>query len=290
VPFQSEPAFTEAGLADVILPDVTIYESTTQTTGLVTEELFVFSEFNPDGTVRIFEQFYITNQSDQVVLVTTDGTSIPILPMPAGLVDLSFQPTQDSAALLPTDSGFAMPPGESPYGIIAFYTLPYDKKLDLNLPFALPVASISVVVPEGIEVTSALLIDEGVREMQPGVKFQVYSGGTLNAGETLEMTFSGKVKSASATSFDADNQPLLIGIGAFGFALILAGVWLYLRDRKSQEIDFEQEEDEQNGFDTSEEVMDAIIALDDLHRAGKIPDEAYQARRAELKDILKDLT
>jgi hypothetical protein len=33
--------------------------------------------------------------------------------------------------------------------------------------------------------------------------------------------------------------------------------------------------------------MDAIIALDDLHRAGKIPDEAYQQRRGELKEALK---
>jgi len=36
-------------------------------------------------------------------------------------------------------------------------------------------------------------------------------------------------------------------------------------------------------------VMDAIIALDDLHRAKKIPDEAYQARRAELKEQLKEI-
>jgi hypothetical protein len=35
--------------------------------------------------------------------------------------------------------------------------------------------------------------------------------------------------------------------------------------------------------------MDAILALDDLHRAGKINEEAYQGRRAELKEILKKM-
>jgi hypothetical protein len=35
--------------------------------------------------------------------------------------------------------------------------------------------------------------------------------------------------------------------------------------------------------------MDAIIALDDLHRAKKIPEEAYQVRREELKKRLKEL-
>ena len=44
---------------------------------------------------------------------------------------------------------------------------------------------------------------------------------------------------------------------------------------------------EDDEFETSEDVMDAIIALDDLHRAKKISDEAYQKRRAELKEILK---
>ena len=41
---------------------------------------------------------------------------------------------------------------------------------------------------------------------------------------------------------------------------------------------------------TAEEVMDAIIALDDLHRAKKIPDEAYRLRRDELKARLKELS
>jgi hypothetical protein len=36
--------------------------------------------------------------------------------------------------------------------------------------------------------------------------------------------------------------------------------------------------------------MDAIIALDDLHRAKKIPDEAYHLRREELKERLKELS
>ena len=40
-------------------------------------------------------------------------------------------------------------------------------------------------------------------------------------------------------------------------------------------------------FDDPESLMDAIIAVDDLHRAGKLSDEAYQKRRDELKSVLK---
>jgi len=42
-------------------------------------------------------------------------------------------------------------------------------------------------------------------------------------------------------------------------------------------------------LDDADSIMDAIIALDDLHRAGKIADEAYETRRAELKARLKEL-
>ncbi len=48
-------------------------------------------------------------------------------------------------------------------------------------------------------------------------------------------------------------------------------------------------DEEDHEFESSEDVMDAIVALDDLHRAGKISDEAYQKRRAELKEILKGM-
>jgi hypothetical protein len=52
----------------------------------------------------------------------------------------------------------------------------------------------------------------------------------------------------------------------------------------TEEEDVDNVDDE---FESSEDVMDAIIALDDLHRSRKISDEAYQKRRAELKEILK---
>ncbi|GAB4504501.1 MAG: hypothetical protein Fur0043_14950 [Anaerolineales bacterium] len=289
VTYQSDLVFGKAGESEIALPDVKVYESTAETSALAIDELFVFTEFNADGTVRVFEQFYLTNQGNQTVTVETDGTSIPFLPMPEGGNGLAFQISQDSAPLLDFEKGFALPPSSERYGIIAFYAFPYEKKLNLTLPFALPVTSAKVVVPEGIQAQSAQLTDEGVREMQPGARFQIYSANGLQNGETLEMTLTGKVKSAATASGLFQNQSLLIGIGAFGIVLILAGVWLYMRDRNATEDEW-VDEDESEVFESAEEVMDAIIALDDLHRAGKIPDETYQERRAALKEQLKELS
>jgi hypothetical protein len=36
-------------------------------------------------------------------------------------------------------------------------------------------------------------------------------------------------------------------------------------------------------------VMDAIIALDDLHQAKRLSNQAYQKRRNELKEILREM-
>ena len=58
------------------------------------------------------------------------------------------------------------------------------------------------------------------------------------------------------------------------------------RTRPGEEDDLEDEDDV---FESPEDVMDAIIALDDLHRAKKISDEAYHERRAELKEVLKEM-
>jgi hypothetical protein len=38
-----------------------------------------------------------------------------------------------------------------------------------------------------------------------------------------------------------------------------------------------------------DDLMDAIITLDDLYKAGEIPEDAYLKRRAELKERLRRL-
>ena len=41
--------------------------------------------------------------------------------------------------------------------------------------------------------------------------------------------------------------------------------------------------------DDPDTLMDAIIALDDLYKAGELPEAAYQQRRAELKEKLNQV-
>lgn len=288
ITFQSDLAITEPGMSELTIPETTVYDSTTDSGGLVVEQLHISFDMAVEGGVKVFELFTISNMTNKAYVFSTDGTSLPFMPLPAGASNVGLELSQNSAPLLSTDKGdFAIPPSEKLYSIIAFFDMPYDKSLELSQPMALPVTSALVIVPEGIKVKSDQLTDEGLQQTQQGLNVQTYLASSLSSGSSLEMTLSGNVKSATAVD---NRQTLLIGAGAFGIVLILAGVWMFLRDRdKHEEDDFEAGEENEAEFENIDEITDAIIALDDLHRAKKIPDEAYHVRREELKKRLKEL-
>ena len=64
--------------------------------------------------------------------------------------------------------------------------------------------------------------------------------------------------------------------------------WLF-RQRGGQQTTEEVEEVEPETIaEPSEAILDAIVALDDLHASGDLPEAAYQERRSELKTRLAE--
>jgi hypothetical protein len=177
-----------------------------------------------------------------------------------------------------------MPPSEKPYGLIAFASIPKEKEIAISQPARLSIGSITLFLPEGIEAEGKTLTDKGMQAIQT-MNFHVYSASGLKKDENLDFTLTGKPETTAVNPDITQNKTLLIGAGAFGIVLILAGAWMYMNDRRKREEEVDDEEDDE--FDDPESIMDAIIALDDLHRAGKLSDEAYQRRRNELKNALK---
>ena len=117
----------------------------------------------------------------------------------------------------------------------------------------------------------------------------MYSGNNLGTGTVLEMLVSGNQLAAGVNQSDSQ-QNLLIGIGLVIVIIIIAGGWFYSRERaKPNENYLDAEQMEKGEFESAEEIIDAILAIDDLQRAKRIPEKAYQSRRAELKAQLKDL-
>lgn len=282
VELQSEFAITEAGAQLVDIPPLTVYALTEDTTGLVMDDAQVIFEYGADS-ISVYALYTFRNPTDEMIVVPQDETGqIPFIKFPEGSSGFGFEPTQDSAAFLPTANGFAIPPSDAAYGLVAFSSLAKTDELNFKMPFDLAVASVNIFVPVGTQVGNAQLTDLGIQTIQ-NFTYQIYESDAIAAGESLAFTLSGEPSDAPAASSSSNTTGILIGAGALGAALLVAGFWMYRRDaRKAQAAEVDGEE-----FESAEEVMDAIIALDDQHGKKKIGELAYQKRRAELKEKLR---
>jgi mono/diheme cytochrome c family protein len=284
VTYSSSMTTVTAGMSELTLAPFKVYETTNDYSTLVFDQVHFFFDI-ADGAVQVIGVYTFKNTSESTIVVQST-TDVPFIKTPPEAQNIGFELSQDSAPLMAAEGGFALLPSETPYGVVAYYTLPYDKKAEIAQPFGLSATSLLVLVPEGVKVKSDQVTKGDVQTFQ-GANYDEYLGTDIKSGDTLSLSLSGMPKATGTTPTSTNSQQnLLIGVGALGLVLILAGVWMYLRDRNRPEEEVEEVEEEDE-FDTEEEILDAIIALDDLHRAGKLPDEAYQTRRAELKARLK---
>jgi len=282
----SDFAIVEAGQTSLIIPPLDIYDVTTDLSGLVIDEMDLFLSITTEGNYEVLVLYSFRNAGESIIHVQMGNSQeIPFLKFPAGVQGIGYEALQDSAPFTSTDDGFAMSPSDTPYGILAVSSVTDKENIDIAQELVLPVSVIRVLVPEGMEAEGTQLTPDTVQDIQ-GDRYQSYFVDRLQAGDKLSFTISGSPKNTPASADGSNsNTALLIGAGGLGLALILAGAWMYLREKRTGE----DEDDEDSEFETAEDVMDAIIALDDLHRANKISEGAYQRRRAELKDILKDM-
>jgi mono/diheme cytochrome c family protein len=283
ITYQSVFAQVKAGATELALLPITVYTTTEDYSGLKAEALQIYFDFANEQNVQILAVYSISNTTDKTVVVKlAPKQEIPFIKMPNNTASSGYQASPDSAPFVSLADGFAMPPSEKPYGLIAFATLPKENEIKVVQPVVMSIPQITLLLPEGVTVKGDTLSDGGMRDFQGG-KFHMYTSTSVKAGGTVSFTLSGAPKSTTVNPDVTQNKSLLIGAGLLGLVLILAGAWMYWRDRNR----VEEEDEEEVEFEDPESVMDAIIALDDLHRAGKLSDKAYQQRRDELKNALK---
>jgi mono/diheme cytochrome c family protein len=285
----SDFSVVEAGQTSLSLPPIVLNNITQDTSQLVIDELDIFLAIDDQGAYEILGLYTFRNPGESTVYVEMkDLQEIPFLKFPTGKVTgMGYEALQDSAPFSNTADGFAMQPSEIPYGIISFANIEQEKEISVSQPLVLPVSVVRVFVPEGMEAKGDQLTPDSPQDIQ-GQAYQTYLASDTQAGDELTFTITGSPKSVSAPAgTESPNNSLLIGAGGLGIVLLLVGAWMYFRDKTSEDED--DDDDEEDEFESAEDVMDAIIALDGLHRAKKISDDTYQRRRAELKEILKEL-
>lgn len=292
VTYESVFIVYDGATTDYDLP-VTVYDSVGDYSLLEVIQVDVYFLFEEEGLMRVFELYKIINPGTRAVIFPVTETTIPFIRLPIAAQGVQFSPADDSAPFLPAGADAAIPPGaDAIYGIVAVYDHPYSNRLELELSFLLPVEQVNVFVEQGVRLRSDRM--EGAEPLTiQGITFDSFQAADLPAGEVLVMTLSGRPGTA-APAFSLDRQDgLLIGLGALGLALITAGVILYLRDRKRGDAGDEDDENDGEPPDAlgrdRDAILDAIVVLDDQYRAGGLSREAYQKRRDELKERLREL-
>ncbi len=291
--YQSDPVFIDVE-KDIIEFTVTFYEDSTDTSGLTVDRVHVFFDFTQADIIQVVELFVFSNSSTSTVVAAEPGQPVTRFAIPAEASNLQFQDGVLGDRYVSTEDGFGdtsgIAPGTGTHQVIFAYDLPYKRKLDFSFPVNYPVASVLLMVPEGIKLSGDGLVDGGVENIQ-GTTIQMYTTENLAAGDTLTVTISGKPKTAAADSGVDSQTSLVIGLGGLGILLIGAGVYFFIRDRsKDSEEDFDEEDDDmEDSLTDAESIMDAIIALDEQHKSGAISEDAYHKRRAELKGRLKGM-
>jgi mono/diheme cytochrome c family protein len=270
---------------------VHVFDTSTDASALTADRMHVFFDFSKPGVVQVGELFIISNPTNHMVVAAKPGDPVLKFDLPQGSTNLTFQDGQLGGRYVQTAAGFGdtqgVQPGSGSAQILFAYDLPYDGKLDVALPIPMPVQAAVIIGPDsGVQLQSDQLQDAGQKSMQ-GVNVHLFTANALKAGETLPIHLSGQLGQSSGLDQNTLGG-LLIGVGALVLAIGIVTYW-YLRRRQSLVGVGAGEADAPAEPDSMETLLDAIVALDDLYQTGKIPKDAYDQRRAELKGKLRQM-
>lgn len=268
---------------ELVLP-ITVYETTSDVSLVKVERLHIFFDFSIPGKVQVAELYIFSNTGDKVVVPASPDQPALRFPLPAGAANLQFDQGTIGERYVMLDGGFGdltpIAPGQGSYQVLFSYELPYERKTSINLTMPFDVTAAVVLLPQsGVKLQSKQLMLMGQRNVQD-MTFEMFTAGNLQAGSALDIQLSGKP--GGNTGNASGWVSVVIGAVMFGLALIGSGYWFIRQRRRAQ-----QDVPEIPTGETEDALLDAIIALDDLYQAGKLPEKVYQKRRTELKHRLE---
>jgi len=269
-----------------------VYGTTTDQGSLSVESLHIFVNFSDQTLVKFGEMFIISNFGPKTVVSEKEGEPVLEFALPEGAHNLRFESGSLGERYVITENGFgdtmSVPPGSGVYQTIVFFDIPYqDNQLEFIQETNLPVGSVEVMTPaQGVDVQGTFFQDMGIREVQDG-SIHVFLAENLRRGEQIHFTLSGlpgQSGPGNGLALVEDRKNIMIGFSVLIGALLLVGIWFYHQRLENQGPDPDLH---QESIDKAE-IMDAIIALDDLYAEGEIQEKEYLSRREKLKARLRE--
>jgi mono/diheme cytochrome c family protein len=276
---------------------LTIYETTSDSSVLSIDSFHLFFDFSSPDIVHVVQFYSISNPSDLVVIPASDNQPALTFPLAPGYSNLTFEQGEIGNPYLLTEAGFgetrAIMPGLTGYQVLFSYDLPYDKGLSLIQRFPASARVVNIFIPEkGIKLDNQFLRAAGIQSFDDQ-SYQMYTGtDEFASGSEILLELSGKHPANRIQLFRNSSNTNLILIIA-GIVLILtAAVWWiiqYVKEKRRDDEELFILEILSDDHAAQEEIMDAIIILDDRFEAGKLDQTTYTRQRSELKDRLMRL-
>jgi hypothetical protein len=263
-----------------------IFETTTDTSGLLIDRLHVLVEFPQPGLAQVTEIFILSNLGDKTIVSGAADEPSAEFPLPENAGSVQFEDGALGQRFLLTENGFgdtvSIPPGSGVYQVLVYYNLPYQgSRLDFEQVMNYPLNAAVVMLPAGsATLAGSNLEDLGVQSL-PEAEVQLYSAQSIPRGEKLE--FQLKEGSQDGTGALSRNQVLIGVAGLLGVLMIGSGIFLFFRNKKR----FSEIREREHESLSQEEILDSILALEDLYKQGEISQKIFESKRAELKNQLR---
>ena len=273
--------------------EIAVFDATSDLSVLSSNQWHIFVEFQPDST-QVIMLMLLSNSSDQTVVGEGEGEPAFQLQVPQNALNLQVQKNVQ-LRYMQTEDGFGVAnirPADAPYEITFGFQMPKEgDRLDFEMPVPLETGSAIVFIPDGAAQLEGDLFESKDKRDFQGTTYSIYSSEALQAGEALSFSLVDITYADSPLpSGERDSGPpteLIIGLVVLGVALIVVGLYVWWRNRqKDMGVQGDNIETAPQSSQ-AEDLMDAIIALDDLHKVGELSEEEHQQRRAKLKERLR---
>ena len=276
-----------AGEAEPLELPVTVYDTTTDGSGLQVERLHVLFDFAVPDQVQVLELWVLSNVSDRTVVAAPQRGVVEVS-LPEGATELAFEDGSVGDRYILTDAGFGdtqpIVPGSATSQFIFSYRMPYDGRMTFHRPTNYAVNAAVVLLPgDGVTAKGTGLQDLGVQQMG-GQAVHNYAAGAIPAGSALELEVSGKPATATAGAASSGWTNAAIGLGVLGSLLILAGLWWFRPSASTGRRGTRRP----SGENETDRLLGAIAELDDAFAAGEMDEGVYRARRERLKRTLRE--
>lgn len=260
--------------------ELVVYEGTQDTSKLFISSLNLVFDFLAEGQVKVVEQVLLSNSGDLAVVPARDGQALLRYELPADASSVSFEEGQIGDRYELVTGGFtdyrAVLPGQNTYQVIYAFDLNYDGVLEFLRAVEFPTQNMHVFMPPNeVELEGESLVLAG-EQLVDGVPYRVYQlNRELEAGDQIVIRLTGTHPIKSPFLIQISGDDLIIGLVALAATVGFAWFWLRRSSRTT------------TANATKNQIMDAIIALDEQFEKKEITENAYMRERKHLKKRLR---